>query len=528
MAVHPVLIGGKWQVSAAQSEPFHAVNPATGEKLPDLYPVSPTAELEACLEHAAHAANIVRRWPGERFAQFLEAYAAQIELRAAELIEIAHAETGLPITPRLKDGELPRTINQLKQAAAAARDGSWAQPTIDTASNIRSQLEPIGPVAVFGPNNFPFAFNSAAGGDAAAAFAAGNPVIAKAHSSHPSTTRLFAEAAHAAAEATGMPPGFFQLIYRCSHVDGVGLAKHPKLGAIGYTGARAAGTQLKTASDSVGKPIYLELSSINPVFVLPGAVQQSGAAFAEQFAGSCLMGTGQFCTNPGLVILVAGEATEKLIADVATRFAAAPVGVLLGESVLKNLEQGIATLRRHGAEVLTGGERAEGKGFRYQNTLLRVSGKQFIGRHQLLQTEAFGNASLIVVAESPEELLQVGQYLEGNLTGTVYSATDGSDETLYAQLEDVLRPRVGRLLNDKMPTGVAVVSAMNHGGPFPATGHPVFTAVGIPAALRRFSRLACYDGIRPARLPALLQDQNPGTAWRMIDGQMTQGSIAPK
>ena len=325
-----------------------------------------------------------------------------------------------------------------------------------------------------------------------------------------------------------MPPGFFQLIYRCSHVDGVGLAKDPQLGAIGYTGARAAGTQLKTAADSVGKPIYLELSSINPVFVLPGAVQQSGAAFAEQFAGSCLMGAGQFCTNPGLVILVAGEATEKLVADVAARFAAAPVGVLLGESVLKNLEQGVATLRRHGAEVLTGGQRAEGKGFRYQNTLLRVSGKQFIGHHQLLQTEAFGNASLMVVTESPEELLQVSHYLEGNLTGTVYSATDGSDDALYSQLDDVLRPRVGRMLNDKMPTGVAVVSAMNHGGPFPATGHPVFTAVGIPAALRRFSRLACYDGIRASRLPALLQDQNPGTAWRMIDGQMTQGSILPK
>lgn len=529
MIVHPVLIGGQWRESSGADLAFSAVNPATGEKLPGCYPISPTAEIELCLEHAAQAAAIVRTWPGERFATFLEAFAARIEGAAEGLVALAHQETGLPVSPRLKDAELPRTINQLRQAATAARDGSWTQPTIDTAVNIRSQLEPIGPVAVFGPNNFPFAFNSAAGGDFAAAVAAGNPVIAKAHTSHPGTTRLFGELAQAAAEETDMPAGFFQMIYRCNHADGVMLAKHPLLGAIGYTGSRTAGTQLKTAADSVGKPIYLELSSINPVFVLPGAVAQHASAFAEQFAGSCLMGTGQFCTNPGLVVTVASPQTEAMLADIAQRFTAASVGVLLSESVRKNLKFAVDTLTSHGAQLLAGGQPVEAPGYRFQNTLLRVTGKDFIRHHQLLQTEAFGNASLVVVADSHEELLEVTNYLEGNLTGTVYSAADGSDEALYQRLEDRLRPKVGRLINDKMPTGVAVVPAMNHGGPFPATGHPVFTAVGIPASLRRFTRLACYDAVRPGRLPLSLQDKNPtGVLWRLIDGQLSQADVIAK
>lgn len=525
MTMHPVLIGGQWRVSAG-TEGFSAVNPANGAKLPDVYPISPGHELDECLQHATLAARIVRKWPGERFAAFLECYAGKIEAIADELVAVAHLETGLAVAPRLKDVELPRTTNQLRQAAATARDGSWAEPTIDTATNIRSLLEPIGPVAVFGPNNFPFAYNGAAGGDFAAAVAAGNPVIAKAHSSHPTSSRLFAEAAHAAAAETDMPPGFFQMVYRCSHVDGVMFAKHPQLGAIGYTGSRSAGVQLKNAADSVGKPIYLELSSINPVYLLPGAVKQHAAAIAEQFTTSCLMAVGQFCTNPGLVITIASAEADALINDIAQRFAAAPVGVLLGDGVQRHLKSAVDTLSRHGAKILAGGHPVSGPGYRFENTLLRVSGKDFIGHHQLLQTEAFGNASLVVVAESFDELLTVSSYLEGNLTGSIYSAADGADDEQYPRLEEVLRPKVGRLLNDKMPTGVAVVPSMNHGGPFPATGHPMFTAVGFPGTVRRFSRLACYDAVRPHRLPAALQDKNPnGTMWRMIDGQRTQADV---
>jgi len=511
-----ILIAGRWQPSQGTAS-FTAVDPKTKQPLPERYPVSPWDEIAAALDAASAAALTVRSWPGERFAKFLERYADRIDARAAELIAMAHAETALPVTPRLKDAELPRTSNQLRQAAAAAREGSWKRATIDSKANIRSQMEPLGPVAVFGPNNFPFAFNGMVGGDFAAAVAAGNPVIAKGHSSHPGTTRLFAEEAQAAANETEMPPGFVQLIYRTSHEDGAKLAGDHRLGAIGYTGSRSA--------DAVGKPIYLELSSINPVFVLPGATTPE---FAEQYAGSCLMGTGQFCTNPGLVVMQAGAATEAVIADIVSRFQAAANGVLLGEGVLRNLSSGVQTLVKHGAELLVGGEPdGQNTGYCFQNTLLRTTGKKFIAAPDALQTEAFGNAALMVVVDSADELVAVAKSLEGNLTGCVYSAADGSDDALYARLEPVLRTKVGRLLNDKMPTGVAVSAAMNHGGPFPATGHPGFTAVGIPASIARFSMLACYDGVRPNRLPAALQNRNPnGAMWRLVDGVWTQGDVA--
>lgn len=526
MKTHPVLIDGQWRVSSGQQF-FQAVNPRTMETLPEQYPVSPWEEVESAIQSASRAAVIVRNWPASKFADFLEAYADLIDQRSAELIEMAHQETGLPVQPRLKDAELPRTTNQLRQAAKSARDGSWADPTIDTASNIRSMLGPVGPVVVFGPNNFPYAYNGMAGGDFASAIAAGNPVIGKGHSSHPGTTRLLAEAAHQASTDTRMPHGFVQLIYRTGHSDGVKLASHPAVGAIGYTGSRSAGVVLKEAADKVGKPIYLELSSINPVFVLPGALKERATAVVDQFATSCLMATGQFCTNPGLVITLAGADTESFIRQVTERFAAAPVGTLLSEGVQKNLRSGIETLTKHGAALLTGGTTGGGSGFSCQNTLLRVSAERFLREPEELQTEAFGNSSLIVVAADEAELLAVAHCLEGNLTGSVYSATDGSDDPMYDRVVLVLRQKVGRLLNDKMPTGVAVVASMNHGGPFPATGHPGFTAVGFPASIRRFAMLQCYDAVRPHRLPASLQDKNPtGTMWRRIDGNMTLADVS--
>lgn len=528
MTVQQVLIDGHWTNSTGTST-FQAVNPKTREPLPAKYPISPWSEIVRAIEAASHAAAIVRDWSGDRFAAFLERFADRIDARAAELIEMAHQETALPVQPRLKDAELPRTSNQLRQAAAAARDGSWASPTIDTAPNIRSMLRPIGPVVVFGPNNFPFAFNSAAGGDFAAAIAAGNPVIAKGHSSHPGTTRILAEEAQLAAAETEMPAGFVQLIYRTSHEDGKRLVSHPAIGASGYTGSRSAGSQLKEAADRVGKPIYLELSSINPIYILPGAIRERSAAIAEQFATSCLMGVGQFCTNPGLIVLKAGAETEDWIRQVAERFTAAPVGTLLGPSVQQHLESGFQTLVSHGATCITGGASGGGAGYCCQNTLLRVSGSQFIASPAVLQTEMFGNASLIVVVESDHEFIGVTQALEGNLTGCLYTANDGSDDALYDQITPLLRQKVGRLLNDKMPTGVAVVSAMNHGGPFPATGHPGFTAVGIPASLKRFAMLQCYDGVRAHRLPAALADKSPsGSLWRSIDGKQMQGDVPAK
>jgi NADP-dependent aldehyde dehydrogenase len=525
MNAQPVLIEGSWRASTGTNT-FQGVNPATRHSLPEAYPVSPWAEIETAVKAAARAADVAALWPGERFARFLERYADRIDARAAELVAIANQETGLAVEPRLAKAELPRTTNQLRQAAGAARDGSWQRPIIDTKANIRSTFGPLGPVVVFGPNNFPFAFNGISGGDFAAAIAAGNPVIAKGHSSHPGTTRLFAEEAHLAAQQTEMPPGFVQLMYRTDHADGQRLVSHPLIGATGYTGARETGLVLKTAADRVGKPIYLELSSINPVFVLPGALAERAAAVADEFCTSCLMGTGQFCTNPGLVILVAGPEADAFVAAVQSKFAAAPVGTLLSDGVLRHLERGVAALRAAGAAVVTGGETGSGAGTSYRNTLLRVSGDAFLAHSQELQTEAFGNSSLFVLARNAAQLCELAGRFEGNLTGTIYSALDARDDRLYDEVAPILRKRVGRLINDRMPTGVAVSPAMNHGGPFPATGHPGFTAVGIPPAIQRFAMLYCYDSVRLNRLPAALQDKNPtGRMWRLIDGNWTQADV---
>ena len=528
MNVQPVLIAGRWKESAA-SGTFQAENPARETPLDEVYPISSWDDVDAALNAATAAATVLRDASPELIATFLEAYGDAIERRRTALVDMAHAETALPATPRLADVELPRTTNQLRAAAAAARSRIWQQATIDSSMNIRSCHAPIGPVLVFGPNNFPFAFNGISGGDFAAAIATGCPVIAKANTSHPGTTRLLAEAALEAVTATGMPSAAVQLLYRTSHADGERAVADPRTGATGYTGSRAAGLKLKAAADAAGKPIYLELSSINPVVILPGALRTRGDDIAGEFANSCLMGTGQFCTNPGLIILLAGLETERFIDAITARFRAAPVGTLLSRGVANSLASSTDSLASAGATLLAGGTPGGGAGFSFANTLFRVSGDAFLKNPLAMQVEAFGNASLVVVADDDQQAGRVLAALEGNLTGCLYSDQAESDDEVYARLAPVLRRKVGRLLNDKMPTGVAVSPAMNHGGPYPSTGHPGFTAVGIPASLVRFTALECYDNVRQDRLPAVLCDKNPtGATWRLIDGTWTQADVPAK
>jgi 2,5-dioxopentanoate dehydrogenase len=527
MVLQPVLINGEWRRSKSDGS-FKAVNPTEKKSMPQEFPVSTLEEVEDALQAGYEAVLALRSISPNKIADFLEQYASNIEARTDELVEIAFQETALPREPRLRSVELPRTTNQLRQAGAAARDRSWCLATIDTGLNIRSKYGPLnGSVAVFGPNNFPYAFNSASGGDFAAAIAAGDPVIAKANTGHPETTRLLAQAAFEAVQATGLPKAMVQLIYRMKPDVGLKFVSHPLIGATGFTGSRRAGLQLKAAADRGGKPIYLEMSSINPVFVLPGAIEERCDAVAQEFFTSCTMGAGQFCTNPGLTVLMAGEASEKFLAKAAELFGNAQPGTLLGQRSPQDIADAVGILKDHGAEVVVGGAIAEGPGYAFQNTILRVSGDKFIENPHPLQTEAFGPVSLMIFAKDIEQMKAVARTLEGNLTGCIYSNTTGTDDALYTQFEPELRPKVGRLLNDKMPTGVAVTPAMNHGGPYPATGHPGFTAVGIPASLLRFGALSCYDNIRPHRLPPELQNQNPtGQMWRLIDRQWTQADVA--
>ena len=520
-----VLINGQWRASS-QSAVFSPTNPTLGQPIAIDFPVSQWSDCDDALAAASRAFNELRSMSPDSAALFLERYASLIESDKEGLVEIAHQESALPKSPRLADVELPRTINQLKLAAAAARQQSWSMPTIDTKANIRSCYQAIGPVCVFGPNNFPFAFNSIAGGDFAAAIAAGNPVIAKANSSHPATTHRFGLLVEKAARETNMPAGLVQLIYRTSHSDGERMVGDPRLAAIGYTGSRSAGLQLKSVADRVGKPFYAELSSVNPVVFLPGSLRERLDKLIEEYVTSGLMGTGQFCTNPGMLLLIDNADTTKFVNGVTAKYQASNAGTLLSHSVEASLVKSISILKNAGAEVLTGGQRVEGSRCAVANTVLRITGKQFLAAPHVFQTEAFGNAVLIVICANISELHQAIEQLEGNLTGAIYSDSQGSDEADYVLISASLTQRVGRLLNDKMPTGVAVSPAMNHGGPFPATGHPGFTAVGIPASLIHFAKLTCFDNVRENRIPAVLRNDNPSNAWRLVDGNWTNGAIS--
>jgi alpha-ketoglutaric semialdehyde dehydrogenase len=526
MALQPVLVGGRWQVRGSETASFRAVNPATRAELPDIYPVSDEAVLEEALSAGKEAAQALRSVAPEAIARFLELCAEQVEARADALVEIAHLETAFPKEPRLRSVELPRTTGQLRQAARAARERSFCRATIDTQANIRSMHGPLdGPVAVFGPNNFPFAFNGVMGGDFAAAIAAGNPVLGKANPSHPGTTRLLAEAAFDAVKAAGLPEATVQLIYRIPGELGLKLVSHPLIGATGFTGSRKAGLKLKAAADAAGKPIYLEMSSVNPVFILPGALAERSDEIANELFASCSLGSGQFCTNPGISVVVASDAGEAFASAVQRLFESKPPGTLLGEAGPKDIASSLLTLTESGAAVLTGGREATDAGFAFQNTLLRVTGARFLDRPAALQTEAFGTVHLMIFAKDVGEMVRIADSLDGNLTGCLYSHRGGQDDEACGRVASALRPKVGRLLNDKMPTGVAVSPAMNHGGPFPATGHPVFTAVGIPASIARFTALHCYDGVRPDRLPPELRNENPLGIWRLVDGSWTQGPV---
>ena len=522
--IEPVLINGEWRDANASST-FQAVNPRTTEKIAGDYPVSTWQDLDAMLDAATDAYRVMRLLPAETLAEYLDLYASKIEANVEKLADVADEETALGKSPRFINGEIPRTINQLQQAAVAARDGSWATPTIDTGSGLRSMMRPLGVVCVFGPNNFPFAFNGISGGDFAAAIAAGNPVIAKGHPSHPKTSQMLAEMAFEAVKETdGMPIAAVQFFQRSSREDGSKLMADPRNAALGFTGSRPAGMALKKACDDNGKLAYLEMSSINPVVLLPGALSEKLDDIVEQFVGSVLMGCGQFCTNPGLIIGLKGEGIESFALKVTEQFDGKNGGTLLGEAGQKSLADGIEAIKSVGASCMTKG--SAGDGFSLPNTLLKIDGASFLSDPEKVQTEAFGNSSLVVVAEDVDQLLAIVRTLEGNLTGCVYSATDGSDDEAYTTIEPDLADRVGRLLNDRMPTGVAVVSSQNHGGPYPATGHPSFTAVGFPASLRRFCKLTSYDNVREARLPDLLKDANPGNAWRWIDGAYTQADVS--
>ncbi len=527
MAAYPVLIGGRWREAQDSSGSFRAEDPTRKECFGGSFPVSGAADIENALEAGRLAAAVMQKLSPEDLAAFLELYAEEIETRFESLAEMAHRETGLAIRPRLLESELPRTVDQLRKAASATRDRSWRRATIDTENDLRAQLEPLGgPVIIFGPNNFPFAYNPIAGGDFASAIATGNPVIAKAHPSHPNSTRLLAEAAHEALRLSALPKTAIQLIYHTSNELGLRLVSHPATGAVAFTGGRAAGLAIKAAADQAGKPAYLEMSSINPVFILEGALRERMDEIVDQLQESCLSGSGQFCTKPGIVVLPDSQSGRTFAKKLVERFKQRSPEVLLTAHAAENLQRSVEGLIQAGAELLTGGRPLDQGSYGFENTLLQATAEQCLKAPAELQAEAFGNACLLIFCKTSQEMQEIAMLLEGNLTGSIYTDTEGADNADYDRIAPYIRVRVGRLLNDKMPTGVKVSPAMNHGGPYPSTGHPGFSAVGFPTAMLRFAAWRSYDHVRRERLPRELRDENPtGSMWRLIDGQWTQGDV---
>jgi alpha-ketoglutaric semialdehyde dehydrogenase len=517
---------------AAGGEVFHATNPKTGEPLAREFSSALPQEVDAAARLADQAFPLYGRISGRDKGAFLRAISTNIEAMAEEIIEWAEQETALPRT-RLQ-GEVARTCGQLRLFAQVVEEGSWTMPRIDRADperkpapkpDLRSLLRPLGPVVVFGASNFPLAF-SVAGGDTASALAAGNPVIVKAHPAHPGTSELVGHALRDAVRNCALPEGVFSLLFDRGNQAGTALVKHPLVRAGGFTGSRNAGRILMNLAAGRADPIpfYAEMSSTNPVFVLPGALGERGATIAAGLHASLTLGAGQFCTKPGLVFVPEGGAASEFVSQLQKSVAGSPPFQLLTGAIRSSYGTAIATRKGKRnvkllAEAPPGGTAAE----------CSVAAALFeTDTHSLLTdedlaAEIFGPATLLVRHSSREQLLDAARALEGHLTATVHATEQ--DLSDFTDLIAILERKVGRLVLNGFPTGVEVSHAMVHGGPYPATSDGRSTSVG-SQAIFRFSRPVCYQGFPDAGLPDELKDGNPLDLWRMVDGEMSKQAIS--
>lgn len=516
-AAEPILVGGAWRPAAA-IDTYRAIDPTTGRPRDQVWPVSGWSDVDVALDAATGAADELRRLPAAATARFLARYADRLEARGAELVALAHAETGLPVKPRLAEHELPRMLDQLRQAAAAAAEETWRMATIDTVRNIRAAAFGLGPVVVFPPANFPLAYGAVTGGDFAAAVAGGNPVIAKAHAGHPSVSRLAAAEAMHAARETGLPAATVQLLHGLAPTDGERLVADARVGGTGFTGSQQAGEKLFAAAAATGRVIWVEMGSINPVIVLPGALAERGEEIAEQLTASVTGSAGQVCIKPSIVFFAEGSAADGFIQSLRRRFAAIGPQVLLGPSGHDRLVTAVRHLHDSGARILVGGGTGNGP-CTFEPTLLEVTASELVTHAKALLVEAFGNVTLLVRCGSLAELQQAIEPLEGALAACFHAARDGSDDEAARAILPLLVARAGRVVENRMTTGMSVSPAMQHGGPWPSAAPPFFSAVGMPWSILRFARRICCDGWSQERLPECLRDAPPaGRPWRFIDG----------
>lgn len=499
---------------------FYGENPADGSKLEPGFHEASEKEIWTAIEKASSAFQQYRNTSAKERSEFLDAISDEIMALGDELITRCMQETGLPET-RLK-GERGRTTTQLKLFAGYLREGSWVEARIDTAdavrtppkADIRSMQQALGPVGVFGASNFPLAF-SVAGGDTTSALAAGCTVVFKAHAAHPGTCEMVGSAIANAARKTGMPEGTFSMVHGKSTAVGLALVRHPLIKAIGFTGSYRGGKALFDVANSrpVPIPVYAEMGSTNPVFILPQAMRERKEAIARDLAGSVTLGVGQFCTNPGLVFYQHSDG-ERFTESFSRSLEEIAPGVMLTSYIHEAYQAGVEKLTKtKGVNTLLKGK-SPGKACYAPAYLFQSTGEAFL-KDQSLEEEVFGPSTLAVSVDDKAQLLRIAAQLRGHLTATLHATEQDLQE--YADLIRILEQKVGRLIVNGYPTGVEVTHAMVHGGPYPATTDSRTTSVGTDA-IKRFARPVCYQNFPQSLLPDALKDGNPLKIWRMVNG----------
>jgi len=510
---------------ASGNRVFAAVNPATGDLLEPRFGEASAEDIACAVSAAADSFDPYRMLPTEQRATFLEDIGNQLTACAVDLIDRIHAETALP-QARL-EGELTRTVNQLKLFASTVRRGSFVAARIDRGRperlpapkpDIRTMLVPIGPVAVFGAGNFPLAF-SVAGGDTASALAAGCPVVFKGHPAHPGGCELAGQAIVNAIRKNGIPPGVFSLLHAMGTDVGVALVSHPMIKALAFTGSLSGGRALYDLGCSRPEPIpvFAEMGSINPVFLLPGALTDRRQSLAGGLVESMTLSVGQFCTSPGLVVAIRSAALDRFLASLASDVEGRPSAVMLHESIKRNFLDELRALQEIDRVTPLAGQRSMPEGCQVFPVLLQTDARNLLNNPQIAR-EVFGPAAMVVICDSTDELFAVAECLAGQLTASVHGAED--DLHRFRELFGILQRKAGRLVINAFPTGVEVCPAMHHGGPYPATTESRSTSVGTDA-MQRFLRPVAYQGFPQELLPEPLRDPNPRKIWRVVDGEVS-------
>ncbi|MGV3708003.1 MAG: aldehyde dehydrogenase (NADP(+)) [Gemmatimonas sp.] len=507
---------------------FFGVDPSNGGNLPTEFREATPAQVAEAANAAARAFYDYSTLSTQHRATFLRAIAEELLTVGDALLELAHRETALPLA-RL-ESERARTVHQLRLMADVLEEGSWVEARIDTGDpsrtpipkpDLRRMLVPLGPVAVFSASNFPFAY-SIAGGDTASAFAAGCTVVCKAHPAHPGTSELTARALYRAIDRCGLSRDIFSMVHGWSHESGVALVKHAAIQAVGFTGSLRGGRAIFDAAASRPEPIpvYAEMGSVNPVFLLPSALKARTDSIAAGLTNSMTQGVGQFCTNPGVVIGVESDSFRMLRDELVKRIDAAEGGVMLYGGLHGNFVKGVERSVAEGATVIAQSEHVSGP-TRARATLLSVTADEFASDPKLRE-EMFGPASMMVSARSIVDLERIAGAMEGQLTASIH----GTEQELAEneRLINLLKRKVGRLIFDGYPTGVEVGHAIVHGGPYPASTDGRTTAVG-SASIARFARPMCFQNFPQSALAAELRDVNERGVWRMVNGELTRSDV---